>query len=177
MSARDERAGRAGAHLDDAALQALADGSLRGPEGMTAREHCESCALCEGERAAYAALDARLSGLAVPPLPADFTAGVLAAAAGREQHLVARRQHALAAIPAAALALLSILGWAFSAGPGQRVNEIVAGALAVREAADLAGPLVNALRLPLALGALVLCACVAAALVRALRPPARASEA
>lgn len=177
MSARDDRAGSTGAHLDDAALQSLADGSLRGPEGMAAREHCESCALCEGERAAYAALDARLSGLVLPPLPSDFTAGVLAAAAGREQLLAARRQHALAALPAAALALVSILGWAFSAAPGQRVREIIAGALALREAVDLAGPLVSALRLPLALGALILCACIAAALVRALRPAARPSEA
>lgn len=177
MSTRDDRAGRAGAHLDDAALQALADGSLRGPEGMAAREHCETCALCDGERAAYAALDARLSGLTLPPLPADFTAAVLVAAAGREEHLAARRQHALAAIPAAALALVSVLGWALSAGLSQRVREIVAGALALREAADLAGPVVSALRLPLALGALLLCACIAAALVRALRPAARPSEA
>lgn len=174
MSTRDPRTGE---HLDDGALQALADGSLRGPEGMVAREHCETCARCESERAAYAALDARLSSLAVPALPPDFTAVVLAAAAGREELLAARRQHALAAIPAAALAFLAILGWAFSAGLAQRVNEIIAGVAAVRAVAEVAEPVLLAVRLPAALFALALCACIAAALIRALRPSARASEA
>src|ERR1700730_5128016 len=44
------------AHLDDTTLQGLADGSLRGPEGFEAREHCEACAACAAELGAPAAL-------------------------------------------------------------------------------------------------------------------------
>ena len=165
------------AHLDDTTLQGLADGSLRGPEGFAAREHCESCAACAAELEAYAALSASLSALVDPALPSDFTVSVLAAATEREEQLAARRQHLLAAIPAAALSIFAVVGWGLSAGLVQRVNEIITGVALVRQVADVAAPVVEAARLPIALGALLLCASIATVLVRALRPMSRPSEA
>lgn len=165
------------AHLDDTILQGLADGSLRGPEGFVAREHCDSCAACAAELEAYAALSASLSALVDPALPSDFTASVLAAATRREEQLAARRQHLLAAIPAAALAIFAVVGWGLSAGLVQRVNEIINGVALVRQVADVAAPVVEVARLPIALGALLLCATIATVLVRALRPMSRPSEA
>ena len=51
-------------HLTETQLQGLADGTLRGPEGMAAREHCEACAECSKELSLYSALSTRLSELA-----------------------------------------------------------------------------------------------------------------
>ena len=47
---------RAQLHLSEEQIQGLADGTLRGPEGFAAREHCDACALCDGELNAFAAL-------------------------------------------------------------------------------------------------------------------------
>src|SRR5207302_1514908 len=60
-------------HLTDTQLQGLADGTLRGPEGMAAREHCEGCSACDAELSLYTALAGRLSLLQDPLPPADFT--------------------------------------------------------------------------------------------------------
>jgi anti-sigma factor ChrR (cupin superfamily) len=87
-------------HLTDTQLQSLADGTLRGPEGMGAREHCEECAECGAELSIYTALGGQLSTLRDPEPPADFTATVLAAVQVREAQLVTRRHTLLAAIPA-----------------------------------------------------------------------------
>ena len=168
---------RATLHLDDAAVQQLADGTLRGPDGLAAREHCDACSACAAELAAYAALTGSLALLTDPPLPLDFTAQVLTAAALREEHFAARRQHLLAAIPAAALAVFAVVGWALSAGLGQRVNQIIAGVAVVRQVADVAVPVVDAARLPIALLAFLLCIGIALVLQRALRRPSRATEA
>ena len=66
-------------HLTDTQLQSLADGTLRGPEGLGAREHCEGCAECGSELSIYTALNGQLSTLRDPLPPSDFTATVLAA--------------------------------------------------------------------------------------------------
>ena len=97
-------------HLTDTQLQSLADGTLRGPEGLAAREHCDGCAGCGAELSIYSALNGRLATLRDPEPPSDFTATVLAAVQVREAQLVTRRHTLLAAIPAFALALFAIVG-------------------------------------------------------------------
>src|SRR2546427_9835751 len=110
-------------HLTDTQLQSLADGTLRGPEGLAAREHCEACAGCGASLTLYSALVGRLSALKDPEPPADFTATVLAAAEVREAHLATRRHTLLAAIPALALALCAVIGSAVN----PRANRVSRG--------------------------------------------------
>jgi anti-sigma factor RsiW len=156
-------------HLTDTQLQGLADGTLRGPEGMAAREHCEDCGGCGAELALYAALAGKLSALRDPEPPADFTATVLAAAEARETQLVQRRHTLLAALPAAAMAIVAIVGWALSA----QVNRLIDGVMWMRLVVGVLSPVVETVRVPLVLGALVFVAVVLAALSRTLRPSHR----
>lgn len=156
-------------HLTDTQLQGLADGTLRGPEGMAARQHCEDCGGCGAELALYAALAGKLSALRDPEPPADFTATVLAAAEARETQLVQRRHTLLAALPAAAMAIVAIVGWALSA----QVNRLIDGVMWMRLVAGVLSPVVETVRVPLVLGALVFVAVVLAALSRTLRPSHR----
>jgi anti-sigma factor RsiW len=156
-------------HLTDTQLQGLADGTLRGPEGMAAREHCEDCGACGAELALYAALAGKLSALRDPEPPADFTATVLAAAEARETQLVLRRHTLLAALPAAAMAIVAIVGWALSA----QVNRLIDGVMWMRLVVGVLSPVVETVRVPLVLGALVFVAVVLAALSRTLRPSHR----
>jgi anti-sigma factor RsiW len=167
----------AASHLDDAALQGLADGTLRGPEGFAAHEHCDACEACARALAGYATLVSSLSALRDPPLPADFTALVLEAASDREALLATRRQHILAAVPAAAVALLALLGWAVSAGPAQRVSDVLASVAFLGQVWSVAVPVAGAAGLPLAAGAFAFFAAILTVLVRTLRAEPRASGA
>ena len=153
-------------HLTDTQLQGLADGTVRGPEGMAAREHCEGCGECGAELALYAALAGKLSALRDPEPPADFTAAVLAAAEARETQLVQRRHTLLAALPAAAMAIVAIVGWALSA----QVDRLIEGVMWMRLVVGVLSPVVETVRVPLVLGALAFLAVVLAALSRTLRP-------
>ena len=153
-------------HLTDTQLQGLADGTLRGPEGMAAREHCEDCGGCGAELALYAALAGKLSALRDPEPPADFTATVLAAAEARETQLVQRRHTLLAALPAAAMAIVAIVGWALSA----QVDRLIDSVMWMRLVVGVLSPVVETERVPLVLGALAFVAIVLAALSRTLRP-------
>jgi anti-sigma factor RsiW len=153
-------------HLTDNQLQSLADGTLRGPEGLAAREHCEGCADCGAELSVYSALSTRLSSLKDPEPPADFTATVLAAVEVREAQLVTRRHTVLAAIPAFALALFAIVGWALNA----QVNHLIDSVSIVRTVWVAIGPVFDAVRLPLGIGAFVFFAVVLTALSRTLKP-------
>lgn len=153
-------------HLLDAQIQSLADGTLRGPEGLAAREHCESCAECGSELSLYSALAGRLSSLRDPEPPADFTATVLAAVQVREAQLVTRRHTLLAAIPAFALALFAIVGWALNA----QVNRLIDSVSVARTIWIAVGPVFEAVRIPLGIGAFLFLAVVLTALSRTLRP-------
>ncbi|MCA1827029.1 MAG: hypothetical protein ABR567_22025 [Myxococcales bacterium] len=153
-------------HLTDSQLQGLADGTLRGPEGLAAREHCEGCAECGSELAIYTSLSTQLSGLRDAQPPLDFTATVLAAVEVREAHLASRRHTVLAALPAAALAVFAVVGWAFSLQIGKIVDDFATA----RTVIGVLGPVFTALRLPLGIGAFVLFAIVLTALSRTLRP-------
>ncbi len=157
-------------HLTEAQLQGLADGTLRGPEGMAAREHCDACAECGAELSIYAGLMHGLSALQDPPPPADFTGQVIAAIEVREDSHHQRRHTLLAAVPAAALALFAIVGWALSTAPAAHVDALIDGVTVLRHAMGALGPVFNAARLPLGVGAFVLFAAVLTALSRTLRP-------
>ena len=85
-------------HLTEDQIQGLADSTLRGPEGMAAREHADTCEECGAELAMYGALVQRLATLQDPMPPADFTSGVIEAVAHREHHLSQLRHTVLAAI-------------------------------------------------------------------------------
>jgi len=160
-------------HLTDTQLQGLADGTLRGPEGLAAREHCDSCGECGAELSLYSALAGKLSALRDPDPPADFTATVLAAVQVREAQLATRRHTLLAALPACALALVAIVGWGLSA----QVDKLIDSFTALRTVVGVAGPVFAAMRLPLGVGAFFFLALVLTALSRTLRPVhARAAE-
>jgi anti-sigma factor RsiW len=157
-------------HLTETQLQGLADGTLRGPEGLAAREHCETCASCDAELSAYGALVRTLSTLQDPPPPLDFTASVLAAVEVRETQLSQRRHTLLASLPAAAMAIFAIAGWALSTSPAAHVDRLVDGVTVLRHLMGVLTPVFNAMRLPLGLGAFVFLAVVLTALSRTLRP-------
>jgi anti-sigma factor RsiW len=153
-------------HLTDSQLQGLADGTLRGPEGLAAREHCEGCAECGSELTIYSSLSTKLSALKDPLPPADFTATVLAAVEVRETHLASRRHTLLAALPAAALAIFAVVGWAFSLQIGHVIDDFATA----RTVIGVMTPVFTAIRVPLGIGAFVLFAVVLIALSRTLRP-------
>jgi anti-sigma factor RsiW len=153
-------------HLTDNQLQSLADGTLRGPEGLAARDHCEECAGCGAELSIYSALNGRLAALQDPEPPTDFTATVLAAVQVREAQLVTRRQTLLAAIPAFALAIFAIVGWALNA----QVHHLIDSVSVARTVWGAMGPVLAAIRVPLGIGAFLFLAVVLTALSRTLRP-------
>jgi anti-sigma factor RsiW len=153
-------------HLTDTQLQSLADGTLRGPEGMGAREHCEECVECGAELSIYTALTGQLSTLRDPEPPTDFTATVLAAVQVREAQLITRRHTLLAAIPAFALALFAIVGWTLNA----QVNHLIDSVSVARMVWSAVGPVFTAVRVPLGIGAFFFLAVVLTALSRTLRP-------
>jgi anti-sigma factor RsiW len=157
------------AHLAEEQIQGLADGTLRGPEGFEAREHCDACAACDAQVASYAALARRLDALVDPPPPSDFTALVLQAAGERELLLAQRRHTWYAAVPAAAVAMFAIVGWALSAAPTVHIDRFLATWTVLRHVLGAAGPVFEALRLPLGIGAFVFAACVFAVLARTVR--------
>jgi anti-sigma factor RsiW len=155
-------------HLTDTQLQGIADGTLRGPEGLAGREHCEACAECGAELSLYAALSGKLSLLRDPAPPADFTATVLAAVQVRESQLIQRRHTLLAALPAAAMAIVAIVGWGLSTAV--HVDKLIDGFTALRTVVSVLGPVFTATRLPLGIGAFLFLALVLTALSRTLRP-------
>jgi len=153
-------------HLTDSQLQSLADGTLRGPEGLAAREHCEGCAECGSGLSVYSALTSRLATLQDPAVPADFTATVLSAVEVREAHLVTRRHTLLAAIPAFAMAVVAIVGWTLNT----QVNGLLGEVSVARTVWGAMGPVLDAVRVPLGIGAFLFLAVVLTALSRTLKP-------
>lgn len=157
-------------HLTETQLQGLADGTLRGPEGMAAREHCEACAGCGNELSLYTALSTRLSALQDPQPSLDFTSAVLAAVEVREIQLRQRRHTLIAALPAAALAIFAIVGWTLSVGLAAHIDHLVGGVTVLRHVMGVLTPVFNAARLQLGVGAFFFLAVVLTALSRTLRP-------
>jgi anti-sigma factor RsiW len=156
-------------HLTEEQIQGLADGTLRGPEGLLAHEHVDACVECAAELEMYGALVQRLASLEDPVLPPDFTSNVLQAVERREHSLAQRRHTLLAAIPAAAVGIFAILGWALSAAPGAHVDGLLEAWTVGRHVIAAMVPVLEAARLPIALGAFVFCAAILFVLARTLR--------
>jgi len=156
-------------HLSEEQIQGLADGTLRGPEGFAAREHCDSCAACAAELAAFAALTKSLDTLVDPPVPADFTASVLQAVSVREAALVQRRHTWYAALPAMAVAAFAMVGWALSAAPTVHVDRLIGTWSTMRHVAAAASPVLQTLRLPLGIGAFLFAVAVLFLISRTIR--------
>jgi len=153
-------------HLTDMQLQGLADGTLRGPEGLAAREHCDDCGLCSSELRIYAAMCTQLSAMQDPEAPADFTAAVLARVQAHEYRLATRRDTLLAAVPACAAALVAIVGAAMSIP----VSVLLSALATARLVAGALTPVFEAVQLPLGIGAFVFLAVILTVLSRTLRP-------
>jgi anti-sigma factor RsiW len=156
-------------HLTEEQIQGLADGTLRGPEGLVARDHVDECSECAAELEMYGALVHRLATLEDPALPPDFTTNVLQAVERREHALTQLRHTSQAAILAAAVGVFAILGWALSAAPGAHVDGFLEAWTVGRHIVGAIVPVLEAARLPIALGAFVFCAAVLFVLVRTLR--------
>lgn len=154
--------------LTETAIQGLADGTLRGPERMLADDHLSCCPRCSAELAIYEGLIGKLNLLADPPLPAGFTAGVIAAVQLREQVRDEQHRSVLAALPAALIAIGLLLFWAFSQGPAQRIRDLVVGATLAQRVVEASLSVLEAVRVPLALSALVFLVAVLGLLSRAL---------
>jgi anti-sigma factor RsiW len=154
-----------GMHLTDGQIQGLSDGTLRGPEGLAAREHCDSCSLCGGDLALYDAVNAQLATLHDPLPPPEFTATVLAAVSVREAQLVSRRHTLYAALPAAALAIVAIVGWGLSL----HLDAFIESFTLARTLFGVMGPVFAATRVYLGVGAFFFVAVVLTALSRTLR--------
>jgi anti-sigma factor RsiW len=91
-------------HLTDVEAQRLAEGAPRDPGAAEAERHAASCVRCRAEVEAYRMLSAALDDLAAPPLPADFTDGVLARVEAQERAATRERRHAVAIFSAAVVA-------------------------------------------------------------------------
>ena len=154
--------------LTETAIQGLADGTLRGPARMLADEHLMVCARCSAELAIFEGLVGRLNQLTDPPLPAEFTAGVIAAVQLREHVRDERQRAVLAALPAALIAISVLLFWAFSQGPAERVRDLIVGATVAQRVAEASIAVLTAIRVPLALSALVFLVAMLGLLSRAL---------
>src|SRR2546425_571456 len=142
------------------------DGTLRGPGGRLAREPRGPGAGRGPCRPLYPALAGPLPALKDPDPPAASPATVLAALEVREAPLVPRRHTLLAAIPALALALFAIVGWALNT----QVNRLIEGVSVARTVWVAVGPVFTAIRLPLGIGAFLFLAVVLTALSRTLKP-------
>jgi len=156
-------------HLSEDQIQGLADGTLRGPEGFAAREHCDGCPACAGEVEIFSALAKDLDALVDPQVPADFTASVLQAVSVREVALVQRRHTWYAAVPAFLVALFAMVGWALSARPTVHLDRLIGTWSTMRHVAAAASPVLQTLRVPLGIGAFVFALVVLFLLARTIR--------
>jgi hypothetical protein len=156
-------------HLSEEQIQGLADGTLRGPEGFAAREHCDACADCAETLEIFTALTKKLDALVDPPVPADFTASVLQAVSVREAALVQRRHTWYAALPAFLVAIFAMVGWALSARPTVHLDRLLGTWTTMRHVAAAASPVLQTLRVPLGIGAFVFALAVLFVLTRTIR--------
>ncbi len=167
-----------GKHLTDEQAQRHLEGLLSPAVASDVESHLGACAGCRALVASYRALSDALDGLAAAEPPPDFTIGVMALVDARER--AARRERRLAtsilaAVGAAALAAFVAAGQAaWAPALASAFSSVASAASALRLAADVAAPVVGALRLPIGLS----CAAVAVPLLLALARliPSRSSE-
>lgn len=154
-------------HLTDSQAQRLVDGALLDAERSMVQAHQAGCLECQALTASYRALSDALDGLELPELAPDFTAGVLVEIDRRERAAARERRVATAIVLAGACALVA----AFGLSVGHWGDAVVGGldllaraGQALRLSAEVARPVVSALRLHIGL----VCAVVAAPMLLAL---------
>lgn len=165
-------------HLTEAQAQRLLDGVLLPAEATEAEAHAAECAECQALIASFAALSDALGGLAVPDLPADFTAGVLDEIDARERAVVRERRLAWTLCLAGVLAIAGVAAWLLgTSGWGPVVNGLAermgAAGRALRLAAGVLPPVVATARLPLAVALAALVAPLLLLLSRLMTPSPR----
>jgi anti-sigma factor RsiW len=162
-------------HLDDAQAQRLVDDALVDAEAAQVRAHARSCADCRALVDSYRALDDALSGLELPPLPADFTEGVLSRIDANERALARERRLAvgiLVGVLAAAVAVFAAAGAAAWAPAVARASRGLGDVLLASRVVSGAVPtLVSALRLELLLAVALLAVPLLLALSRLIPAP------
>lgn len=165
-------------HLTDELAQRLVDGGLESGERDAAERHAACCAGCAALVDSYRFLGEALEGLDCPPPPPDFTQGVMARIDEREQARTWERRLALgilgvtAALATAAVASAGAGGWAPLLSSVSAHLRGLLGTLAL--VGSVLGPVVRALRLPIALGCTALALPLLFALSRLVPRPARA---
>jgi anti-sigma factor RsiW len=141
-------------HLDDERAQRHLDGLLPAPERARVEEHLAGCPECRAVVEGCCAIAAALSGLPPPAPPEDFTDRVMTRIDDRERRVARERRTAaivLASAAAAAVALTLAAGPAAWAPVLSRVGDLTgAAATWLRIGADVAEPLLRALRLEIA---------------------------
>ena len=111
-------------HLTDAQAQRLIDGLLDAARDTGVEAHALRCPECAALVESFRALGEALDGLPLPPLPDDFTAGVLARIEVEE--LAQARERRVAALVVAAAALLGAVALtaAVAGGVGPTVSAV-----------------------------------------------------
>jgi anti-sigma factor RsiW len=141
-------------HLDDERAQRFLDDLLPGAEAAEARAHLSGCQGCRLLVASYRALADALDGLEAPPLPADFTEGVMARVEARERSAARERRAAgliLAGAAAAAAILVAAAGQSAWAPVLSRAGDMLGdAATGLSVGLDVAAPIFRALRLEIA---------------------------
>jgi anti-sigma factor RsiW len=142
-------------HLTDAQAQRLVDDALLDAEAAAVRAHAHACAGCQAVVESYRALGDALSGLELPPLPADFTEQVFSRIDANERAVARERRLAfgiLAGVLAATVAAFAVAGAGAWAPPVARLFRGLGDVfLASRVAAGVVPTIVSALRLQLVL--------------------------
>ena len=147
-------------HLTEDEAQLLVDGTLPAGDETRLRSHHLACPDCQALVLSFEALDEALDGLPAAEPPVDFTVGVMARIDARERSLAAERRVAVALLGALALGIAAAV---LLAGPAawapvlSAVSSATVGLIqVVRLSGGVLGPLVEALRLQILLGAAVL---------------------
>ena len=158
-------------HLTDAQAQGFLDGLLGDAEAAEVAAHADACPACNGLVESYRSLCRSLEDLStVPELPVDFTADVLERVERVERAAARERRAAVAVVAGAFLALVAVTlaggfhGWI--PATAQFADQVGVLAQALRLGAQVLPILASALRLPLAVGTVLL----AVPLILALSP-------
>lgn len=167
-------------HLTDAQAQRLVDGALAEAEAPEIQRHVAGCLECQATVETYRMLAGALEGLEVPPLPADFTDGVLARIDLQERRVARERRHAVAifvgvvAATAVAFGVAGASAWAPVVSSGA---DLLGDAVhALRIAGDFVPRVLSVLRLQIILATAVLALPLLLAIAR-LMPTTRAETA
>ncbi|WP_242346821.1 anti-sigma factor family protein, partial [Anaeromyxobacter terrae] len=162
-------------HLSDAQTQRVVDGALLEAETASVERHVAECPECQAAVETYRMLAIALEDLDVPPLPADFTAGVFDRIDAAERAAARERRWALGILTGVGLAIVVAFvaagagAWAPPvSGVAERFGDL---ARAARIGAGFLPALVGAFRLQIILVAAAIAIPLLVALARLMPAP------